>query len=348
MEVNITDAKRHIIKTIKAGLVANFIGSPGCGKSDVVRQIAKEFNLKVIDFRLSQADPTDLSGFPTIDKITDSDIKSNKINRSYYAPPDTFPLAGDEVPDGYDGWLLFFDEMNAAPVSVQAASYKVMLDREIGKYKIHQKVAMVCAGNKATDKAIVNRLSTAMQSRLIHINLEIDYKAWLLWAYDAGIDHRITSFINFKSDLLHKFDPNHADDTFPCPRTWAFLSKLIINDAVINKKDIPLLAGTIGEGAAVEFNSFAAIYKDLPSIEDIVQRPLQTPVPNEPSTQYAVSGMVGKHSTEKNVGAIMQFVERMNIEFQIISLQGIVRGDPKMKKNTAVTDWISINAKELL
>jgi len=37
------------------------MSSPGLGKSDVVKQVAKELNLKVIDFRLSTADPTDLN-----------------------------------------------------------------------------------------------------------------------------------------------------------------------------------------------------------------------------------------------------------------------------------------------
>ena len=35
-------------------------GSPGIGKSDVVRQTAKELEISLIDFRLSQVDPVDL------------------------------------------------------------------------------------------------------------------------------------------------------------------------------------------------------------------------------------------------------------------------------------------------
>ena len=35
-------------------------GSPGIGKSDVIRQIAKQRGLELIDLRLSQLDPVDL------------------------------------------------------------------------------------------------------------------------------------------------------------------------------------------------------------------------------------------------------------------------------------------------
>ena len=36
-------------------------GSPGIGKSDVVRQLAKQRNVQLIDLRLSQMDPVDLN-----------------------------------------------------------------------------------------------------------------------------------------------------------------------------------------------------------------------------------------------------------------------------------------------
>ena len=42
--------------------------------------------------------------------------------RSAYMPNEAFPLATDTVPDGYDGWLLFLDEITNAPMAVQAAA----------------------------------------------------------------------------------------------------------------------------------------------------------------------------------------------------------------------------------
>ncbi len=43
-------------------------GSPGIGKSYIIRDIAEQFKLKVIDMRLSQCDPTDLNNFLIISK----------------------------------------------------------------------------------------------------------------------------------------------------------------------------------------------------------------------------------------------------------------------------------------
>lgn len=61
MLVKVSQATSIITQYIRAQLVPMLVGSPGCGKSQIVHQIAADFNLKVIDIRLSQSDPTDLN-----------------------------------------------------------------------------------------------------------------------------------------------------------------------------------------------------------------------------------------------------------------------------------------------
>lgn len=339
MFINITQAKVAVQRALEAGLVPNLVGSPGLGKSDLIRQIAEDNNLKVIDFRLAQADPTDLMGFPSLNEDK---------TRSHYAAPETFPLEGDHIPEGYNGWMLFFDEMSSAPMSVQAASYKIILDRMVGEHNLHKNVAMVCAGNLTTDKAIVNRLSTAMQSRMVHLNLEVDQEAWIDWALKKGIDHRIIGFIRFRPELLHKFDPSHSDNTFPCPRTWEFLSRIIKNMKKIEAADLPLMAGTIGEGPALEFKGHTDIYETLPSVEQLLNQPGTVKIPTEPSTLYAITSLISAKATKETIQKFMILVERLPIEFQVITLQGITKVDKTMLKEQCIKMWIAANANELV
>ena len=77
---------------------------------------------------------------------------------------------GQRQPTYYAGWLLFLDEFNSASVAVQAASYKIVLDRMVGKGHLHKNVAVVCAGNLESDGAIVEQMSTPLQSRLVTWN----------------------------------------------------------------------------------------------------------------------------------------------------------------------------------
>lgn len=339
MEITLAQCADLTKDVLKAGLVPNIQSSPGLGKSSMIYQIAEEYNLKVIDFRLAQSDPTDLNGFPTL--IQDR-------TRSDYAPPLNIPIEGDEIPEGYSGWLLFFDEMNAAPPAVQAASYKIVLDRKVGDHNLHPKVAMACAGNLATDKAIVTRLSTAMQSRLIHFQVRVDNPTWIKWAIDNEVDHRVISFIRFRPELLHKFDPNHNDTTFPCPRTWDFMSRIIKPWEEVRPEKLPALAGTVGEGPALEFKGFTEVYSSLPSKEAILGAPEIISIPEEPSILYAITGLISNYMNKDNIDKMMTYVSRLPVEFQVIGMQGVIRGDNSYKQHPEVRKWISRNAEEFM
>lgn len=111
MQVKHSEAISMLTSCIRAKLVPMLVGSPGIGKSGIVHQIAKDYRLKVIDLRLSQCDPTDLLGMPNVD-----------TERARYVPMETFPIEGDPLPEGYEGWLLFLDEFNSAVQAVQAAA----------------------------------------------------------------------------------------------------------------------------------------------------------------------------------------------------------------------------------
>ena len=93
MLVNSKQATEYVTMAMKAKLVSMIHGDPGIGKSDIVKAIAKQFKLFLIDIRLSQCDPTDLNGFPYF-KPGDK--------RATYVPLDMFPLT-DTPTDSLSG-----------------------------------------------------------------------------------------------------------------------------------------------------------------------------------------------------------------------------------------------------
>lgn len=331
MQVSPKAAKELVVDAIKAGLVPMLTSSPGIGKSDTVHSIAKEFNLKVIDVRLAQVDPVELNGFPSLngDKAT-------------YKPMDIFPLETDPIPKGYSGWLLFLDEMTSAPPATQAAAYKIVLDRMVGNTKLHKNVAIVGAGNKITDGAVVSRTSTALQSRMVHLELIANKDEWVNWAIKNDIDYRVVSFINFRPDLLHNFNPSHNDKTFACPRTWSFMSKLIkpYPDVIPDSK-LPLLQGTVGEGAGIEFHTFTQVYADLVTIDEILAEPETCKVPKEPSVAWALTGVVANAITKDNAATLIKYINRMQPEFAILTLRQAAQREASILDIKEVEVWLT-------
>lgn len=318
-----SQAKAAAIACIVAGLVPFIQSSPGLGKSSLVREIAKEGNLHLIDVRLSQSAPEDLQGLPMKSII-------NKVERAQFTPFDTFPLEGDPLPPGKTGWVLFLDEFNSASKSVQAAAYKLVLDRLVGNYKLHPKVAIVCAGNLQSDKAIVNQMSTAMQSRLIHIIMEADKDEWVDWATGAGVDFRTIGFIEFQPKKLHLFNPDHQELTFPCPRTWEFTSNLIQSKQDVSDM-LPLLSGVVGPGVALEFVKFCEEYTRIPKLSAIVNDPKNTMVPQEMSTRFAVLTMLMANSNVGNIKPMVEYIARFRPEEKIIFYRGALNRDPALR-----------------
>jgi hypothetical protein len=340
--VTVTDAEALIVSYLEARLVPMIKGSPGLGKSAIVKKVAESLGLKLIDIRLAQCDPTDLLGFPYIDK---------EEGRARYMPMDIFPLAGDPVPKGYDGWLVFMDELNAADRAVQKAAYKPLLDRMIGNHLIHERVAMAAAGNMDTDSALVEELSSALQSRLVHIEVKSDAPSWCEWATRSGIDHRIISFMKFAPNRMNTFNPEKQGDepTYACERTWEMAHKLLSKGLdPRNKSALNLLTGVLGEGAAREFIAYLKVFKDLPTIEEIIKSPNAIKVPTEPGTLFAITGTIGHNVNLGNVDQLMEFVARLPKEFQTVCLRYIAAKDVSLiHTSSAIKDWIASNNADL-
>lgn len=347
MAVNLDTAYELVEDCFKAKRVPNLISSPGVGKSSLIHQIAIAWEYLVVDVRLSTIDPTELNGFPHIWEVDGRKVAS-------YIPMDMFPIKGKVLPTNpatgkpYKGWILFLDEFNAGTLLVQAAAYKIVLDRMVGMYELDDRCVMATAGNLMSDKAIVNRLSTATQSRVIHLAIKVCNKTWHKWANTHDIDHRVKSFINYKPELLHHFDPNHDDLTFPCPRTWEFVSDIMKPYDPIPISKLPLLAGTVGKGAAREYHAFTEVFKELPTIATIVQDPSGVYFKDEPSIHYALAGLIGHNLKESNAEPCIKFLSRLGADHQVTALRQAIGRDYGLMQTKAIAEWLKFNTEEFI
>ena len=338
LTINVAEMKHEVLKCFDAGLVPMVTSSPGMGKSDVIRQVAKERNLYVIDVRLAQCDPTEINGFPHIVEVGGEKVAT-------YVPMDIFPIESTPIPDGYDGFCLFLDELPSAPPMVQNAAYKLILDKAIGTHHLHPKCYMVAAGNSLTDNAFVSKVGTALQSRMVHYGLNLDVDLWLNWATAHQVDYRIIGFINYQRGNLHKFDPNHNDKTFPCPRTWEFVSRGVKGEPQLSHKDIPFIAGCIGEGMARQFVGYCEVFPKLPSYKAIINGTAKAPT--EPSVMFAVSALIGEQGQKQDLQACIDFTDQMGPEFTVITLRQMVGRDATVLMNPVVVRYMQSTGREI-
>lgn len=315
--------KKHLVTCMNANLVPIVLSSPGLGKSDIVKQIADQYNLEVIDIRLAQADITDLNGLPRFTK-----------DRAEFVPFDIFPLEDTPLPKNKSGWLIFFDELTSAPRNIQAASYKILLDRQVGNHKLHPDCVLMAAGNRKEDKAVVNIMSSALVSRMIYFTLEPSVQEWMEdFAIPHNLDPRIIAFINAYPEKLNTFDPEKAEESYSCPRTIEFIDRLIKSKSQLtgsNKlepEDKILFAGAIGDGVATEFYQFCEVYTKVPKYKDIIADPDKVDVPDDSAMKWASITSLVQNCDKKDSAQFIKYISRFDVSFQIVFLRMLLQRD---------------------
>ena len=191
--------RQALNKAIEAKRPVMLWGAPGVGKSDVVAQVAEKRGVELRDVRLSLLDPVDLKGFP----IPDHDNKQMTWLPPHFLPAMTVKkarallntkdgkktaLPDHLMPNDSQG-ILFLDELPSAPQAVQAAAYQLILNREIGNYTLPEGWAIIAAGNREEDRAVVHKMPSALANRFVHLNFDIHLDDWCEWALDNGIEH---------------------------------------------------------------------------------------------------------------------------------------------------------------
>ena len=255
-------------------------GPPGIGKSELVKEISDEMDGFMIDLRMSLMEPTDLRGIPFYNK--DSGLME-------WAPPIDLPTV--EFAAKYPIVVLFLDEMNAAPPSVQAAGYQLILNRRIGSYILPNNVVIVAAGNRETDKGVTYRMPSPLANRFIHLEMRVDYESWFNWAVLHGISADVTGFISWSKQDLFDFDPRSSSRSFATPRSWVFVSELLEGASEgpeFEQELMDLVCGTVGEGAGIKFMAHRRFAADLPNVEDILSGKVTELATKEISAMYSL------------------------------------------------------------
>lgn len=252
-------------------------GPPGIGKSDSIHQIGAEMGAHVIDVRLSLWEPTDIKGIPYYNAVE---------NTMSWAPPVELP--SEDFAKNFEHIILFLDEMNSAPPSVQAAAYQLVLNRRVGTYKLPDNVLVVAAGNREVDKGVTYRMPAPLANRFVHLELRVDFEDWLNWAVENKINKDVVGYISFAKQDLYDFDPKTASRAFATPRSWAFVSELL-DDDISEATLADLVSGAIGEGTAVKFMAHRKVASRMPNPSDILAGKVKELKVKEISAMYSLT-----------------------------------------------------------
>jgi hypothetical protein len=302
-------------------------GSPGIGKSSIVKQVADEEGLEFIDLRLTLMDPTDLKGIPFFDKDN---------NEAVWAKPNFLPK------DSTSRGILFLDEINTAPPSVQASAYQLVLDRKVGDYELPDGWSIVAAGNNESDRGVIYRMPSPLANRFVHLDMEVSFKDWKSWAYASGISESIIAFLGYDDEKLFAFDPSLNEKSFPTPRSWEYVDRILksnLDDQYIYEA----ICGAVGRESGVEFLSFKKVMDRLPNLDDIFEAKI-TKVDDDNQTLFAlISALVSnlkKDPDSKKIENTLNFSHSLSPEFAVLLIKDMQQNGIPIETNPAWDKWV--------
>jgi hypothetical protein len=274
-------------------------GPPGVGKSQIIAGIAHKHDVKLIDIRLSQMEPTDLRGIPF-----------RKGETVEWSVPAMLPDAARHGDKG----ILFLDEINAAPPTVSAAAYQLILDRRLGEYTIPDGWAIFAAGNRQGDRGVTYAMPAPLANRFTHYDVEPNLDDWIGWALDNGIDAHILGFLRFRPDLLFNYDAAHNPVAFPSPRSWEYAHRALRKFADRPDLITDALQACVGQACGVELKAFIDNMENLPDIDAILSGQV-VGVPKSIDLQYGVAAALVRRAKESagapdKLGHILKYAKQ--------------------------------------
>lgn len=269
-------------------------GSPGTGKSSVVRALADAMNVTCEVVIASIREPSDFAGLPI---VVDGGVR--------FAPPtwaSKLAAAGQGV--------LFLDEISTAPPAVQAALLRVVLERTVGDLELPDEVVVVAAANPPEQAADGWDLSAPLANRFCHIDWSVGAQTiaeglaagfadpeavalpdgWTSRLTRAKAD--VASFLLLRPSLV-SVPPTEraaAGRAWPSPRSWEMAATLLAAGraaAVEREVTARLVAGCVGDGAGIELLAWLADL-DLPDPEVVLSDPASFDLPVRGDRAYAV------------------------------------------------------------
>ena len=275
-------------KGLAQDIAIMIFGPPGIGKTQTVVDVANKHGLPIQTYIASTMDPTEVRGIPTY-----VPTRYEQLPPSAFGGKDTHkPTHGaEDYPDwgyahrgvaveGYSTWwpekgwvetkqpaVYFFDELNLAPPSTQAAFYRLILEGKLDQIDISHSIR-IAAGNTTADVPYIKRMPLPLTTRFEIYYDKPSLPDWLVWASFHNIHPAVTEYLTNAQKLAvppewpanPKFfcmNPNKQDQAKANPRGWERISNLI--KLGLDSKDD--FMGSLGSIVGIDFDSFYVSWK---------------------------------------------------------------------------------------
>jgi MoxR-like ATPase len=98
--------------------------------------------------------------------------------------------------------ILLLDDLNRADDPILRGLMQLLQNFEMFSWTLPNKWQIVCTANPEDSDYSVTPMDDAMLTRMLHVSLRFDVRAWAAWALRHGVDSRGVDFVLTYPELV--------------------------------------------------------------------------------------------------------------------------------------------------
>ena len=248
---NIAQAKEEIIHTVQAYTAKDekgnykiplvcqrpmlLMGPPGIGKTAIMKQIAREEKIGLVEYTLTHHTRQSAVGLPILKKTnfggkeyTVTEYTMSEIIASVYQC-----MEQQQVSEG----ILFLDEINCVSETLAPTMLQFLQNKTFGTHRLPPGWVIVAAGNPERYNKSVREFDMVTLDRVRSMEIEADYKVWRAYAQKRQIHTAVLAYLDLKQENFYQIREKQEGSCFVTARGWEDLSRIL---QVYEELEIPV------------------------------------------------------------------------------------------------------------
>lgn len=350
--MHFNDLRRVFPAILDSQTSVELISAPGRGKSTFVKEFIDERNANGEDWGfavcfLATMTPPDLIGY-IFKGEREYDGKTIAVSEPT-APLWMFTDQGQPLSHHKRG-VLFLDEYGQGETDVKRASAELLLNRQLGPWKLPEGWSVVAASNRTTDRSGVTKSLDFVINRRVELHVTDDLNSLTEWMWKHEVDPTFIAFTETNPHIVFTDGVPEKQGPWCTPRSIVMCANLLgrmrdpEGNIPIDATAVELASGIIGEAAAAQLIATIKLGLEMPKYEDIIAKPDKVKVPGKPDALMLVSYNLAARVTKADAGPVVAYMKRFPKEFAVGFMKIAVKRDAKLLLTDAFEDWVDENA----
>jgi hypothetical protein len=350
--MNFKQLRERMPALLSTGISLELVSAPGRGKSEFIRDTISIMSKGAKDpwgfstLFLATQTPPDLIGYVF---KGEREWSGKKVAISEPTLPAWMVTTEGKPVTEYERGILFLDEYGQGEADVKRASAELLLNKQLGPWKLPDGWTVIAASNRSSDRSGVTKSFDFVINRRQEIHISDDVASWTEWANTHDVSPLSIYFANEYPHIVFSEGVPKEQGPWCTPRTLVMNDKMLRavsgNDGIPDDPEsIELSTGLIGSAAATQFFVAVRLEREMPKYEKIVMAPDKAKVPDKPDARMLVCYNLAHRVTEEEAEPVIKYVERFPKEFAVTFAQAACRRKPALVATAAFSKWCMTNS----